>query len=256
MTETINLDLLDDWAFNILELYNYNITGPYNYWYRWLQSTARTLKRPLSIVEIGVYRGRTLIPTAHLASLAHPESIVYGFDTFEGFPPDYIDERDDIQFFQRLHDLSIITKQHMELVELNRFYLEAIGRSTDVLNLSTSSNFSKTSLDIVNNRLKMFCISNCRLFKGAVEETIPTFIPERIDAVFLDSDLYLSYKHTLPYLFSRLSDGGFIFLDEYYSLKFPGPRYATFQFIHDHPRAKLLQVSKEPFGFERWILTN
>jgi len=255
MNDTINLDSLNDWAFNILEIYNYNKPGPYDYWYRWLQTTARLLDRPLTIVEIGVYRGRTLIPTAHLASLVHPNSVVFGFDTFEGFPSDYLDDRDDLHFFQYLLDRCIISSSHKELVDLNRYYLEAIGRSTDVLSLSSSSNFSKTSLEFVSHRLNVFNTLNCKLVKGAVEQTIPSSLPETIDAVFLDSDLYQSYKHTLPHLFSKLKPGGFIFLDEYYSLKFPGPRYATYEFTQTQPDAKLIMVSKESFGFERWILS-
>ena len=47
----------------------------------------------------------------------------------------------------------------------------------------------------------------------------------------LDSDLYESYKTVLPYAYSNLVPGGYIHLDEYYSLKFQVPKIATDNFL-------------------------
>jgi len=63
----------------------------------------------------------------------------------------------------------------------------------------------------------------------------------------------MSYKVTLPFVWPRLAVGGYIWLDEYYSLKFPGARIATDEFFRekaDKPR----RHQREPGDFERWYV--
>jgi len=70
-------------------------------------------------------------------------------------------------------------------------------------------------------------------------------------AALLDSDLYLSYKTVLPFIWDRLVTAGYMFLDEYYSLKFPGARIATDEFFtdkKDKPRKHRVDAG----DFERW----
>ena len=72
-------------------------------------------------------------------------------------------------------------------------------------------------------------------------------------AVLMDSDLYASYMTTLPFSWPRLSRGGYIFLDEYYSLKFPGALIATDEFFAD--KKDKPQKHKQIDGdFERWFV--
>ena len=47
----------------------------------------------------------------------------------------------------------------------------------------------------------------------------------------IDCDLYESYKYTLPKAWEHTITGGMIYLDEYYSLKFPGAKIAVDEFI-------------------------
>ena len=49
----------------------------------------------------------------------------------------------------------------------------------------------------------------------------------------IDCDLYESYKYTLPKAWENTITGGMIYLDEYYSLKFPGAKIAVDEFIKD-----------------------
>ena len=44
--------------------------------------------------------------------------------------------------------------------------------------------------------------------------------PKKVMAVLMDCDLYDSYMDTFNFVWSRLNNGGMIYLDEYYSLKF------------------------------------
>ena len=68
----------------------------------------------------------------------------------------------------------------------------------------------------------------------------------------LDVDLYLSYKATLPLVWERLSNNGLIFLDEYYSLKFPGAKIACDDFIKGN-KCELIKLGITG-SFERWAI--
>ena len=46
-----------------------------------------------------------------------------------------------------------------------------------------------------------------------------------------DLDLYQPYKVALPLVWKNLNKRGYIHLDEYYSLKFPGPMIAVKDFL-------------------------
>jgi hypothetical protein len=48
-----------------------------------------------------------------------------------------------------------------------------------------------------------------------VEETIPGYAPEEISILRLDTDWYASTKHELIHLYSRLSKGGVLIIDDY-----------------------------------------
>ena len=50
--------------------------------------------------------------------------------------------------------------------------------------------------------------------------------------------------------FKNLVNGGFIHLDEYYSLKYPGPKIAVDEFL-----SKVLKQKKQPNEFKRYYLT-
>ena len=71
--------------------------------------------------------------------------------------------------------------------------------------------------------------------------TLPDFFKKKkIKNFFLchDLDLYLGYKVSLPLIYKNLENKGIIHLDEYFSLKFPGPKIATDNFIKQF-KAKL-----------------
>ena len=98
-------------------------------------------------------------------------------------------------------------------------------------------------------------MSNYRLVAGDTEATMnDSQLPKNIAGIFLDADLYAPYKATLNACWDRLSVGGVVFLDEYFSLKFPGPRIATNEFVAERSDAKLICIARPFNDFERWIL--
>jgi hypothetical protein len=76
---------------------------------------------------------------------------------------------------------------------------------------------------------------------------------ETLSLVLLDSDLYGSYAITLPTLWKQLTPGGYIYLDEYYSLKFPGPRIAVDEFMTSISDGNLVMLNPW-MDFERWAI--
>jgi hypothetical protein len=73
-----------------------------------------------------------------------------------------------------------------------------------------------------------------------------------IAGALLDCDLYVSYLKALEFIWPRLSKGGFIYLDEYFSLKFPGARLAVDEFFEGNNQIEWFHKKEE--GFERWWL--
>ena len=47
---------------------------------------------------------------------------------------------------------------------------------------------------------------------------------DKVMSAVIDCDLYESYQDSLNFIWYKLSKRGFIHLDEYYSLKYPGAR--------------------------------
>ncbi|MDC0939996.1 macrocin O-methyltransferase [Candidatus Pelagibacter sp.] len=183
------------------------------------------------ILDLGVYRGRSLITTAIILKKLRSKKKVYGFDTFSGFPK--------IDKFDLRHNFKndkYFSKTHLN--QSNFFW--NIKNTIDkinykVTNISSSKNFSDSSLKFIKNKIKLLELDNIEIIKGDVIKTIPIFFKKnykkKIMAINFDLDLYQPYKIALPFVWKNLSKGGYIHLDEFYSLKFPGPRIATTDFL-------------------------
>jgi hypothetical protein len=67
----------------------------------------------------------------------------------------------------------------------------------------------------------------------------------------MDCDLYQSYLDKFEFVWPRLSIGGMICLDKYYSLKFLGDRLATDEFMSDKYSIPMMDP-RESGDFQRW----
>ena len=148
-----------------------------------------------------------------------------------------------------------ISRQHYEFVQKNsnwrEFFLE---KKVNVKNISSSKDFSNTNLELLYKKIKLLELDNIEIVKGLFSETMvmDKEKPKRIMAVLMDCDLYESYMETFNFVWDRMSLGGMIYLDEYYSLKFPGARIATDKFLEQN--SGTLKMSKKKGSFERWHL--
>lgn len=196
------------------------------------------------IAEFGVYKGNSLITTALLLTRMRSKKLVHGFDSFSGFPARH--PNDERTRFDELYERGNITKEHYAAVKLLQ-EAESSG-------IRGQHDFGDTSLEYVTERLKSYKLDNVALYKGDFKESVVK-VPQavRYAAVLMDGNLYSSYSDVLEHCWERLSVGGFIYLDEYYSLKYPGPRIAVDEFCAA-VGTKPIRSPAVSGEFERWHL--
>ena len=59
----------------------------------------------------------------------------------------------------------------------------------------------------------------------------------------------------MPWVFNNLEKNGFINLDEYHSLKYPGPKIATDEFLDANKDAILRESPTNQYEFGRFYIT-
>lgn len=245
------IKIIDDWEFNVLGIYNFRKPGPFSSLFDFVRENHHRIEGDL--VEAGVFRGSSLLAMALMLKEIGSSKKVYGFDSFEGFPPVY-HPNDDLRMFQEMYRTGRITKDHADAVGRNIAWREAIsGATPTVANISTSGSFSETGISLILKKIEILKLDNVVLVDGKYSDSMTAACvkPERIMAVLMDCDLYASYMQVFDFVWPRLSPGSMIYLDEYYSLKFPGARIATDEFI----AGKSAQLKKSPptvGDFERW----
>lgn len=208
---------------------------------------------PGNILELGVARGRSLITTGLILENLGSVKSVIGLDSFQGFP-NYSPE-DDFENFERLLEAGDISDEHYRRVLLNASHVRARGGDVHPSRISSSQDFSNTSLAYVESRINHLGLRNrVEISVGDFTLNIQELISGQVlSLALMDSDLFQSYASTLPIIWSQLSQGGCIYLDEYYSLKFPGPRIAVNNFMQEITDGHLVKLESW-MDFERWMI--
>jgi Macrocin-O-methyltransferase (TylF) len=240
---------LERWEFGVLDIHHPETCTLREYF----KLIPNLEKVPGEVVELGVARGRSLITTGLiLENLKSPKSVI-GLDSFEGFPK-YSSE-DEFNNFNDLRNANLISEEHYNRVLKNAAHVKARGADVHPSQISSSQDFSNTSIHYVQSRIDYLGLqSRVKIQVGDFTLNIEKLIEgQTLSLVLLDSDLYGSYAMTLPTLWRQLSPGGYIYLDEYYSLKFPGPRIAVNKFMTTISDGNLVKL--EPWmDFERWAI--
>lgn len=243
-----------NWHYNILGIYNLNSDGSFSNLVDFIKKNHDKIEG--DIIEAGVYRGHSLISLGLLLKELGSNKTIYGFDTFSGFPPIY-HEKDKLKEFDALYYEGLITDEHLESVKLNQDILDRFSNKTfeeNTKNISSSGEFQDTNLDLIKKKIEYLELDNIKLVQGQFSETMNNKIEiDKIMAAVIDCDLYESYLDSLNFIWPKLSEAGFIHLDEYYSLKFPGARRATHEFIESKKEA-ILKNKNSSQDFERWYL--
>ena len=244
-----------NWHFNLLGIYNFNSYGSFQNLFQFIENNHNKIEG--DIVEAGVFRGNSLLSIALFLKKLGSSKKVFGFDTFSGFPPVY-HERDNFKEFDNLFNENLIDQEHLDAVKLNQSILKDLHNKNingNTQNISSSGEFEETSLKIINKKIEYLELDNVILIQGDFSETMKKSQDiDKVMSAVIDCDLYNSYQDSLNFIWPKLSKGGFIHLDEYYSLKYPGERRATLEFISDKPDAFLNEKSLDG-DFERWFIT-
>jgi hypothetical protein len=242
--------LSKDWEFNVLQIYDYKLPGKLEEYFDFISNNHYKLEG--DICEVGVYRGFSILATAILLKELGSDKKVWGFDSFSGFPSYH--ENDDFSKFENLYSRGAISHEHFKESQLNLKLKEFMSETAvSPSNISTSEDFSNTSKSLLEKKIKYLELDNIILVDGRFNKTMKNNLKAKFMAVLMDCDLYESHSIALPFSWNRLTPGGYIYLDEYYSLKFPGARIATNEFFKDRDEKPKMYPLK-PMDFERWYV--
>jgi hypothetical protein len=214
LSNTLELDILDLDSCSLRFYYNF---------------IKKNLKIPGDILELGVYRGKSLLTAALILKILGSKKKVYGFDTFQGFP-----KLAKFDLEKNFKNKKYFSKSHLN--EVKKFWQlkkKLNNEKLNIHNISSSKNFKDTNLNLIKKKIKLLGLKNVEIIKGNINKTIPIFFKNKrfkLLACNIDVDLYEPYKIALPLIWQKLSKGGYIHLDEYFSLKFPGPKIACDEF--------------------------
>ena len=245
-------EILDDWSFDILNIYNFNKPGSLDYYFKFIKRNINKIEGDL--IEAGVHKGKTLLSLGIFLKKLKSKKIIYAYDTWSGFPIEYKDHPlDKFNNWKFLLINNKITKEHYYNVKKNIKILKFLKKkSLNSFNISSSENFANCSIEELKQKIKYLKLDNIKLIEGDFKKTMQlNSQPNKVMCALIDADLYESYKISLPFIWKRITKKGLIFLDEYYSLKFPGPKIATDNFfVNKIQKPKIL--SKNKFEFQRW----
>ena len=180
---------------------------------------------------------------------------VFGYDSFRGFPMEK-NPMDDYKRFEELFADGSISQQHWNEI---RRYWNTIGFlksdvKLDQFSISTSNAFADVSMESIERKIDFLELDNIVLVPGYFKDTMVHGLgPDKVFIANLDCDLYDGYKIALPFVWERLQTGSYIWLDEYYSLKFPGGRIATDEFFAGKSDGPQMYPRVEG-AFERWFV--
>jgi hypothetical protein len=245
-----------EFIFNLLGLENTNQSSMSRYRFLFEHIRKNALNDDGDIFEFGVFQGNTLIAIALLLKELGSDKLVYGFDSFNGFPG--YSEYDELDCFNKYKD-KYFNQEIIDDFEKSREILSKYlnKKKIDKTNISTTGEFNETSIQKVKERSELFELDNIRIIEGSFENSVPKFFSNfdgKISSVNIDCDLYDSYRIILPFLWEKLSKNGYMHLDEYFSLKFPGARIATIKFCEKMKITPKKNLTR-PGEFERWYLT-
>lgn len=252
ITMKISLDKIilnndSEFVFNTLGIdFFLNPTAGLRHYYNFIIKNEKKLKG--NLFEFGCFNGKTLLAQAIILKRLKSKKIIYGFDSFKGFPSYH-----KLDSFKYLTKNKKIYQNHLINRKIREFIL---NQKVNEKNISQSLEFQNQSKKKLERKIKKLGLNNIKLIEGNFLKTVPKFFKnynDKIMCVNLDSDLYESYKTVLPFAYENLIKGGYIHLDEYYSLKFPGAKIATDEFVKKN-KIKIYKNKTYAWEFERHYL--
>ncbi len=247
---------MDEYIFNLagIESFHKKTNSRLRFWFNHIRKNA--LKKDGDIFEFGVYRGASLLAAALILKELNSKKIIYGFDTFSGFPNySQYDELNNFYKYKNIFFNTNFIKKFESFKKNKKFFSNQ--KKLDIKSISSSGDFKENSLNLLKKKIKFFKLDNVKIVKGPFSKTISKFFKnynKKISSANIDCDLYEGYKICLPFLYKNLSKNGYVNLDEYYSFKYPGAKIACDRFF----KIKNIKPKKNKVRngeFERWYFT-
>ena len=203
----------------------------------------------LNYVEFGVFNGRSLLAVAIVFKVLNISGSIIGLDSFEGFPAYSPEDEIDLFKSDSRFEGDLVAKHEI---------LKRLRGADSVRNISGSGEFTACSEAQIRAKIDLLGLDNISLLVGDFSDTVdqiePKLLGEHPLVVNIDCDLYGGYVSSLNWIASQKEVCEFVFLDEYYSLKFPGARIAVDSFLEENQDFKLIQASACIENFPRWFL--
>jgi hypothetical protein len=166
---------------------------------------------PGDIVELGVYRGTTLMTWANfleIRNMGDRQKQIFGFDNFKGFTE--IDEKDGA------------TSSNVE-------------KEQGGFDSSVFEPILEDAISIYDKDRFIPYKPRVKLVKGDILETVPQFVKDnpglRISLLHFDCDMYKPTKVGLEYLWDLVVPGGVVLFDEYGIRPWEGESNAVDEFL-------------------------
>lgn len=141
---------------------------------------------PGDLIETGVCRGGAVVfMRAYLAAYGIADRVVWCADSFCGLPVPKMDQDHGYDLSAPVYPVLAVSQEQVE--EVFRRY------------------------DLLDDQV--------RFLKGWFSETLPRAPVSSIALLRLDGDLYESTMDSLVWLYPKLSSGGFVIVDDYYSFE-------------------------------------
>lgn len=186
---------------------------------------------PGSIVEIGVFRGASLMTWCKLLETFCPADRtrkVYGFDHFRGL----VD--------QGAGDPGAPAKV----------------ADADQARWRGTAEHARTLVELANDDSLIAGVERVRLVEGDVVETLPPFLKRnpglRLSLLHLDADLYAPSQAALEVLWDRLVPGGIVIADQYGLVPWEGESRAVDELLAGlpvRPRLRSLPYAAQPGAY-------
>ena len=104
------MKIKNEWEFNVLGIYHYLKPGEKSNYFDYIIENHNHIEG--DIYEAGVFNGASLLATGLLLKELGSSKHVYGFDSFEGFPPVY-HEKDELSQFDQLFNKKTISEEEI-----------------------------------------------------------------------------------------------------------------------------------------------
>ena len=184
---------------------------------------------PGDIVELGVYRGTTMMGWANfleIRNMGDRQKQVFGFDNFKGLnEPDEKDGKAD----------------------------KNVAKVAGGYNAGAFEEILEDAISIYDKDRFIPYKKRIVLVKGEIEETVPQFIKDnpglRICLLHFDADMYSPTKVGLEHFWPRIVPGGVVLFDEYGIRPWEGESKAVDEYFGSKVKIRRFDWAPNPGGY-------